>query len=63
MPSPELIAADRRKQNDSDECIPLVEADADVAASLIAEWTSATEEQFQVECVTELASGVERLRK
>ena len=40
----------------------LIEADADVAADILAELNSATEERFQVEWVTELSSGVERLR-
>jgi DNA-binding NarL/FixJ family response regulator len=40
----------------------LIEADADVAAEILAELNSATEQRFHVEWVTEISSGVERLR-
>jgi diguanylate cyclase (GGDEF)-like protein/PAS domain S-box-containing protein len=64
MPSPGLRTAKRpRKKKDGDECVLLIEADADVAAEIFAALNSATEEQFHVEWVTELSSGIERLRK
>jgi diguanylate cyclase (GGDEF)-like protein/PAS domain S-box-containing protein len=64
MPSPALRTAKRpRKKKDGDECVLLIEADADVGAEILAELNSATEERFHVEWVTELSSGIERLRK
>jgi diguanylate cyclase (GGDEF)-like protein/PAS domain S-box-containing protein len=44
------------------ECILLIAADADEAARVLSELSSETEERFQVEWVTELSSGIERLR-
>jgi diguanylate cyclase (GGDEF)-like protein/PAS domain S-box-containing protein len=44
------------------DCILLIAADADEAARVLGELGSVTEERFQVEWVTELSSGIERLR-
>ena len=44
-----------------EECVILIEADADVAAEILAELNSATEERFHVEWIAELSRGVERL--
>src|ERR1700726_2301622 len=63
MPSPGLRTANRANTNDGEECVLLIEADADVAAGILAELNSITEERFHVEWVTELSSGIERLRK
>jgi diguanylate cyclase (GGDEF)-like protein/PAS domain S-box-containing protein len=63
MPSPRPGTAKRPNTNAGDECVLLIEADADVAAGILAELKSATEGRFHVEWVTELASGIERLRK
>src|ERR1700719_101457 len=63
MPSLGLRTTKRPNTKDGEECVLLIEADADVAAELLAELNSETEERFHVEWVTELASGIERLRK
>jgi diguanylate cyclase (GGDEF)-like protein/PAS domain S-box-containing protein len=64
MPSPGLRTAKRpRTKKDGDECVLLIEADAGVAAEILAALNSAAEEQFHVEWVTELSSGIEHLRK
>jgi len=57
------LGANRANTNDGEECVLLIEADGDVAAEILAELNSATEERLHVEWVTELASGIERLRK
>jgi diguanylate cyclase (GGDEF)-like protein/PAS domain S-box-containing protein len=48
---------------DGDECVLLIEGDADVAAGIFAELNSATEERFRVEWVAQLSTGIERLRE
>src|SRR3984957_19861737 len=63
MPSPGLKTAKRPDTKDGDECVLLIEGDADVAAGILAELNSTTEERFHVEGVTELSSGIERLNK
>src|SRR6202049_339898 len=63
MPSPVPRTDKRPNTKDGEECVLLIEADADVAAEILAELNSATEERFHVEWVTELSSGMERLRK
>jgi diguanylate cyclase (GGDEF)-like protein/PAS domain S-box-containing protein len=63
MPSLGRGTAKRPNTNVGDECVLLIEADADVAAGILAELKSATEGRFHVEWVTELSSGIERLRK
>src|ERR1700694_5481092 len=63
MPSPVLRTDKRPNTKDGEECVLLIEADADVAAELLDELNSATEERFHVEWVTELSSGMERLRR
>src|ERR1700719_366591 len=63
MPSLGLRTTKRPNTKDGEECVLLIEADADVAAELLAELNSETEERFHVEWVTELSSGIERLRK
>jgi diguanylate cyclase (GGDEF)-like protein/PAS domain S-box-containing protein len=63
MPSPGLKTAKRPDTKDGDECVLLIEADPQVAAGILAELNSTTEERFHVEWVTELSSGIERLSK
>src|ERR1700674_277632 len=62
MPNPALRTAIHTNVKDRDECVLLIEADGDVAAEILAELNSATDERFLVEWVTELSSGIERLR-
>ena len=63
MPSPGLRTAKRPNTKDGDECVLLIEADASVAAGIVAELNSATEGRFDVEWFSELSSGIERLRE
>jgi diguanylate cyclase (GGDEF)-like protein/PAS domain S-box-containing protein len=46
----------------SPECVLLIAADADEAARVLGELGSVTEESFEVQWVTELSRGIERLR-
>src|ERR1700684_485700 len=62
MPNPGLRTAIQTHAKDRDECVLLIEADADDAAKILDELSSATDERFLVEWVTELSSGIERLR-
>src|SRR6202051_1113203 len=63
MPSPGLKTAKQPDTKDGDECaVLLIEADPQVAAGILAKLNSTTEERFLVEWVTELSSGIERLR-
>src|ERR1700680_3783721 len=62
MPSLGLRTAERPNTKAADECVLLIEANANVAAEIQAELNSATDERFLVEWVTELSSGIERLR-
>jgi diguanylate cyclase (GGDEF)-like protein/PAS domain S-box-containing protein len=62
MPSLGLRTAERPNTKADDECVLLIEANANVAAEIQAELNSATDERFLVEWVTELSSGIERLR-
>jgi diguanylate cyclase (GGDEF)-like protein/PAS domain S-box-containing protein len=48
---------------DSDQCVLLIEAQADDAARILDELGAVTNERFRVEWVTELSTGIERLRK
>ena len=45
------------------ECVLLIAADADEAARILGELGSVTEEQFQIEWVTSLSVGIDRLRE
>jgi diguanylate cyclase (GGDEF)-like protein/PAS domain S-box-containing protein len=63
MPSLGLVAAKRPNTKGGDECILLIEADADIAAEILAELNLATKGRYYVEWFTELSSGIERLRK
>src|ERR1700692_4721171 len=63
MPSPVLRTDKRPNTKDGEECVLLIETDAGVAAEFLDESNSATEERFHVEWVTELSSGMERLRR
>jgi diguanylate cyclase (GGDEF)-like protein/PAS domain S-box-containing protein len=45
------------------ECVLLIAADADEAARVLGELGSVTEERFQIEWVTSLSVGVDRLRE
>jgi diguanylate cyclase (GGDEF)-like protein/PAS domain S-box-containing protein len=60
-----ILAFGTARQTDtkhSEECVLLIEADADDAARIINELGSATNERFDVEWVPDLSSGVKRLR-
>jgi diguanylate cyclase (GGDEF)-like protein/PAS domain S-box-containing protein len=46
----------------SHECVLLIAADADEAARVLGELGSVTEESFEVQWVTQLSRGIERLR-
>jgi diguanylate cyclase (GGDEF)-like protein/PAS domain S-box-containing protein len=61
MASPGLKTAKRPDTKHGDECVLLIEADPNVAAGILAELNSTTEERFHVEWVAELSSGIERL--
>src|ERR1700730_13888219 len=63
MPSPELRTAKQPYTEGSHECVLLIEAEADDAARILDQLGSATAEQFQLEWVAELSSGIERLRR
>src|ERR1700682_965490 len=63
MPSLELRTTTQMNTKDSDECVLLIEAEAVDAARILDELGSATGERFRVEWVTELSSGIERLRR
>ena len=56
---PQLAAAPMKG---SHECVLLIAADADEAARVLGELGSVTEESFEVQWVTELSRGIERLR-
>src|ERR1700684_4112688 len=43
------------------DCVLLIASDADAAARVLGELGSVTEERFEVEWVTELSRGIERL--
>ena len=43
------------------ECVLLIASDADATARVLGELGSVTEERFEVEWVTELSRGIERL--
>jgi len=62
MTSPEHKLAESTNTIGSHECVLLIAADADEAARVLGELGSVTEERFQVEWVTELFRGIERLR-
>ena len=62
MTSPEHNLAEATSANDGYQCILLIAADADEVARVLGELGSVTEERFQVEWVTELSRGIERLR-
>jgi CheY-like chemotaxis protein len=62
MPSPELRTAKQTGAKNRGECILLREAQVDDAARILEELGAATDERFPVEWVTELSSGIERLR-
>src|SRR6202521_2560303 len=62
MPSLELSTAKQTGTNDSDDCVLLIEAEAGDAARILDELGAATDEPFRVEWVTELSSGIARLR-
>ena len=62
MPSPGLKTAKEASAKDSYECVLLIESRADDAARILDELGSATVERFHVDWVTELSSGIERLR-
>ena len=61
MPTPmrQLAAAPMKGGH---ECVLLIAADADEAARVLGELGSVTEESFEVQWVTQLSRGIERLR-
>jgi diguanylate cyclase (GGDEF)-like protein/PAS domain S-box-containing protein len=63
MSSPELSTAKPTIAKDSDECVLLIEAEADDAARIMEELCEATDDAFNVEWVTGLSGGIDRLRK
>jgi len=62
MTGPERKLAEPTPSKCDHDCILLIAADADEAARVLGELGSVTEERFQVEWVTELSGGIERLR-
>jgi DNA-binding NtrC family response regulator len=62
MSNPALRTAIHTNTKDRDECVLLIAADAGDAARILAELSSRTDARFRVEWVTELSSGIERLR-
>src|ERR1700726_4498767 len=62
MPTLERRTVKQTNSKDSGECILLIEAQADDAARILVELGSATDERLSIEWVTELSSGIERLR-
>ena len=62
MTSSELKLAEQAPTKSGHECVLLIAADADDASTVLGELGSVTEERFQVEWVTELSRGIERLR-
>src|ERR1700723_242697 len=62
MTSSELKLAEQAPTKSGHECVLLIAADADDASTVLGELGSVTEERFQVEWVTELSGGIERLR-
>jgi diguanylate cyclase (GGDEF)-like protein/PAS domain S-box-containing protein len=61
MTSSELKLAEQMPTKSGHECVLLIAADADDAARVLGELGSVTEERFQVEWVTRLSDGIERL--
>ena len=61
MTSPGPKLAEPTTTKSGHDCVLLIAADADEAARVLGELGSVTEERFQVEWVTELSSGIERL--
>jgi diguanylate cyclase (GGDEF)-like protein/PAS domain S-box-containing protein len=57
-----LRTAIHTNMKDSDECVLLIDAQADDAERILDELSLATDERFRVEWVTELSSAIERLR-
>jgi len=62
MPSLGFRTAKQTNTKHRDECVLLIEAEADDAARILNELASATDEPFDVEWVPKLSSGIERLR-
>ena len=62
MPSLGFRTAKQANTKHGDECVLLIESEADDAARILNELGSATDERFDVEWVPELSSGIERLR-
>jgi PAS domain S-box-containing protein len=62
MTGPARKLADPTPSKYDHDCVLLIAADADEAARVLGELGSVTEERFQVEWVTDLSSGIERLR-
>jgi diguanylate cyclase (GGDEF)-like protein/PAS domain S-box-containing protein len=62
MRSLELSTAKPTNSKGTDECVLLIEAVADDAARILDELGSVSDERFSVEWVTDLPSGIKRLR-
>ena len=62
MPNSGLRTAIQTSTKDRNDCVLLIEDDKDDAARILNELSSATDERFHVEWVTELSSGIDRLR-
>jgi diguanylate cyclase (GGDEF)-like protein/PAS domain S-box-containing protein len=63
MPNSGLRTAMRTDTKDSDECVLLIEAEADDAKRILDVLGSATDEGYDVEWVTQLSSAIKRLRR
>jgi diguanylate cyclase (GGDEF)-like protein/PAS domain S-box-containing protein len=59
--SPERNIRKPTSSSNSDECVLLLEGNADDAARILGELGSVTDPKFHVEWLTELSSGIERL--
>jgi PAS domain S-box-containing protein len=62
MPSQESRTEKTTDASNTDECVLLLEGNADDAARILGELNSLTGQKFRVEWLTELSSGIERLR-
>lgn len=62
MPRPDLRTENRKIPEHGHECVLIIDGDADHAARISKELSSATDVRIDVECVPGLSSGIERLR-
>ena len=62
MTSVALKTSKQAKSEDTERCVLLIEADAADASVILGQLRSVEEEQFHAEWVTQLSSGIQRLR-